>query len=91
MAHDPHHPDHPLTRAVDAVITGVEHVLHSRQADMLRHTLDDMLVRVFEQVAATSSRMSVLAHQRIETLAARVNALEQRVSSLEQRAPEDES
>jgi hypothetical protein len=93
--HDPHHPDHPLqhplTRAVDAVITGVEHVLHSRQADMLRHALIELLVRVFEQVAATSSRMSVLAHQRIETLAARVNDLEQRVSSLEQRAPEDES
>lgn len=78
MSHDPDHPafKHPLTRAVDAVIEAVEHVLHSQRADLLRHALTDLITRLLEQVAATSSRMSVLAHQRIETLAARVAVLE---------------
>jgi chromosome segregation ATPase len=85
MSHDPDHPafKHPLTRAVDAVIEAVEHVVHSQRADLLRHALAELITRLLEQVAATSSTMSVLAHQRIEALAARLHVLEGRLQVLD--------
>ena len=85
MSHDPDHPafKHPLTRAVDAVIDGVEHVLHSQRADLLRHALAEFVVFILEQVSKTSSTMSVLAHQRIEALAARLHVLEGRLQVLD--------
>lgn len=88
MAHDPQHPAfrQTLTRAVDAVIEGVEQAIHARVVEPLRHALTEFVVFVLEQVSRTSSTMSILAHQRIEALAARLFVLEERMQVLDMHA-----